>query len=305
MGANLIEKHFTDKRKLKRTDFQSAIELSQINNLIDKINVTRKTFKIEKKINRFEKKYRNMFKKSPAINKSIINKDIINKGDINFIKSSKKHSFMFSHQLFGKQVNQDINKGSLITPNKLNIKIGAIIVVRMSSNRFSGNALKKINGEHSISLVIRRVKKIKNLNEIILATTTNVEDNVFKKIAKKEKIKFYRGSLENVASRYYNCAKKYNLDHFVRITGDAILCDDEMLNKAIISHLNKQADVTFIKNMPYGTAKEVVATKTIKIITETAKQPKKTEYLEFFVVLTPPDIPRIYTSIPSLSFLSN
>ena len=50
-------------------------------------------------------------------------------------------------------------------------------------------------------------------------------------------------------------------------------------NKAIISHLNKQADVTFIKNMPYGTAKEVVATNTIKTITETAKHPEKTRVL--------------------------
>ena len=34
-----------------------------------------------------------------------------------------------------------------------------------------------------------------------------------------------------------------------------------MLDKAVISHLDKNADVTFIKNMPYGTAKEVISKK--------------------------------------------
>ena len=40
------------------------------------------------------------------------------------------------------------------------------------------------------SLVIRRIKKIKGLDEIILATSTDKSDNFLKEIAKKENIKF-------------------------------------------------------------------------------------------------------------------
>ena len=101
------------------------------------------------------------------------------------------------------------------------------------------------------------------------------------KLAKKENIKFFRGSLDNVANRYYECAKKFNLDHIVRVTGDAIICDETMLDKAVISHLDKNADVTFIKNMPYGTAKEVISKKTLKIINQKSADKKATEYLEF------------------------
>ena len=110
----------------------------------------------------------------------------------------------------------------------------------MTSKRFPNKAIKKINGEHSLNLVIRRIKKIKNLDEIILATSTHKSDNYLKKIAKKEKIKFFRGSLNKVAQRYFEAAKKYNLDYFVRVTGDAILCDEVMLNKAIDSHISKK-----------------------------------------------------------------
>ena len=55
-----------------------------------------------------------------------------------------------------------------------------------------------------------------------------------------------------------------------------------MLDKAVISHLDKNADVTFIKNMPYGTAKEVISKKTLKIINQKSADKKATEYLEFF-----------------------
>ena len=56
---------------------------------------------------------------------------------------------------------------------------------------------------------------------------------------------------------YFEAAKKYSLDQIFRITGDAIFCDEIMLEKALESQISKCSDVTFIKNMPYGTAKEV------------------------------------------------
>jgi len=69
----------------------------------------------------------------------------------------------------------------------------------------------------------------------------------------------------------------------VRVTGDAVLCDELMLDKAILSHLKTKADVTFIKNMPYGTAKEVISTSVLKTINDKSINKNHTEYLEFFL----------------------
>ena len=43
----------------------------------------------------------------------------------------------------------------------------------MTSKRLPKKAIQKINGENSLTLVIRRIKKIKNIDEIILATSTH------------------------------------------------------------------------------------------------------------------------------------
>ena len=56
-----------------------------------------------------------------------------------------------------------------------------------------------------------------------------------------------------------------------------------MLDKAIINQLQKCTDVTFIKNMPYGTAREVFTFNTIATITQNAEVSKNTEYLEWFL----------------------
>ena len=190
---------------------------------------------------------------------------------------------MSSGFLVKKFINKNLKKNHPLSLFDLKQKIGAIIVVRLNSARFPNKAIKKINGVNSISLLIRRLKKIKELNEIILATSTNKTDDVLEKIAKTESIKCFRGSLNNVASRYYMAAKKFKLDQIVRVTGDAILCDEIMISKAIQSQLKHNSDVTFIKNMPYGTAKEVMNFKTIKTISYQSKVSKNTEYLEWYL----------------------
>ena len=53
-----------------------------------------------------------------------------------------------------------MNNGDLIKLNSIKQKIGAIIAVRLNSKRFPNKALKLINGVPSISLLIRRLKKL-------------------------------------------------------------------------------------------------------------------------------------------------
>ena len=283
LGANIIEKHFTDDLKNKRTDHQSSMDARQIKNFVNKFDFIKKNLLPQTQFLKFESKYRNMFKKSCVINKDKKENEMIKKSDLNFIKNPKIKIHNFSHNLVQKKTKIFVKKNSPLNNNKLKLKIGAIITVRTSSKRYPNKALKKINNVYSIQLLIRRIKKMKNISEIILATSTHKSDDKLIKISKKEKIKFFRGSLDNVANRYYMCSKKFKLDHIVRVTGDAILCDEIMLDKAITDHLKKNADVTFIKNMPYGTAKEVISHKTLKIINEKSNDKMATEYLEFFL----------------------
>tara|TARA_B100001027_G_scaffold215964_1_gene191088 strand:+ start:2780 stop:4525 length:1746 start_codon:yes stop_codon:yes gene_type:complete len=283
LGADIIEKHFTDSIKYKRTDYQSALDSINLKKFINEFNLIKQNLEKKGKTRFFDNKYREMFKKTCLINKNKFKDDKININDVIFQKKKVKNSYLFSHNIIGKKLNSSILKNTLISNKIFYNKVGAIISVRSSSSRYPEKALKKINGINSIQIVIRRIKKIKNLNEIILATSSHKSDNVFEKIAKKEGIKIFRGSLNNLANRYYQCAKKFKLDYIVRVTGDALLCDELMLDKAILNHIKSGSDVTFIKNMPYGTAKEVISFNTLKIINETSSVKKNTEYLEFFL----------------------
>ena len=68
LGADFIEKHFTDNRK-KRTDYQSAMDENEIKNFINLFYQFKGTMGNSDKLNKHEIRYRKMFKKSIVFNK--------------------------------------------------------------------------------------------------------------------------------------------------------------------------------------------------------------------------------------------
>ena len=143
------------------------------------------------------------------------------------------------------------------------MKIAAIIQARTSSTRLPRKVLKELpynSGITCLEQVIRRLKKSKRLNEIIIATTEGKEDDDIVEIAQKESVKYFRGSKENVLSRYYFAAKENNIDVIVRITSDCPCIDPDIIDLAIDAHINKMADYTsntLTKTYPHGLDVEV------------------------------------------------
>ncbi len=145
------------------------------------------------------------------------------------------------------------------------MKIGAIIQARTTSTRLPKKVLKELpygSGITVLEQVIRRVKRSKLLEEIIVATTTNYEDDPIVEISRKEGIKYFRGSEKNVLERYYLCAKENKVDVVVRITSDCPCVDWNVVDMVIEEHLQKQADYTsntMERTFPHGLDVEVIS----------------------------------------------
>ncbi len=143
------------------------------------------------------------------------------------------------------------------------MKIAAIIQARTSSTRLPGKVLKELpyaSGITCLEQVIRRLKKSKRLNEIIIATTKDKEDDKIANIAKKEDVKYFRGSKENVLSRYYFAAKENNIDLVARITSDCPCIDADITDLTIDDHINRMVDYTtnlLVRTYPHGLDVEV------------------------------------------------
>jgi len=282
-GACVIEKHVTLNREDKWTDYHSSLSKTDFKQFVLRVQKLSPLLLPIASMSEDEKKYRKMFKKSPALKRDISKGCFLKSNDIEFKKDTENAIPLASLNIAGKSSACDISKGEILRTKYLKQKIGIIIVARYTSDRLPGKAIRKIAGRESIAHVIGRMKRCKNVDCVILATSTDPTDDVLVEIAEREGVPSFRGSLDNVALRYFEASRKFGLDHFVRVTGDALLCDETMVDKAVESHLNSSCEVTFMRNMPFGTHKEIVSINAIRTIVEMSEQPHNTEYLEYFL----------------------
>ena len=80
----------------------------------------------------------------------------------------------------------------------------AIIQARLSSKRFKGKVLTKIKGTTILDYIIQNLKKSNYIKKIVVVTSFEKIENKLLKFLKKNKINFFRGSLNNVALRICN-----------------------------------------------------------------------------------------------------
>ena len=112
-------------------------------------------------------------------------------------------------------------------------KLDIIIQARTGSTRLPNKIFKEICGKPILKHVIDRLKKCKNVNKIIIATTTNKNDNLIEDFCVKNKIYYYRGDENDVLDRYYKTAKYFKSINIMRITSDCPLIDSSIVDDMI------------------------------------------------------------------------
>ncbi len=143
----------------------------------------------------------------------------------------------------------------------------AIIQARLGSTRLPRKVLKDLNGKPLIFHVINRLKFCKQIDSIVLATTTNPIDDKLVEWCKDNDIPCFRGDESNVLKRYYDAATKFKADIIVRVTADDPFKDPKVIDSVINMLKNESLDFAFNNcppSFPEGLDTEVFTYDAIK-----------------------------------------
>ena len=113
------------------------------------------------------------------------------------------------------------------------MNVVAIIQARNGSTRLPNKIFLKLMGKSLLHHVIERLKPSKEIDTIVVATTTSPKDNSVQEWCIDNSIDCFRGSENNVLERYYYAARKFRADAIVRITADDPFKDYRLIDEAI------------------------------------------------------------------------
>jgi glutamate-1-semialdehyde 2,1-aminomutase len=126
------------------------------------------------------------------------------------------------------------------------MKSVAIIQARMGSTRLPNKVMKLIDGVPMIELLLARLARAVELDEIVVATSVDERNQPLVEHVSKLGYRCYQGSENDVLDRYIQAAKMAQADVIIRVTGDCPLIDPDLVDAAIRSY--KAACVDYLSN---------------------------------------------------------
>ncbi len=170
------------------------------------------------------------------------------------------------------------------------VKIAAIIEARMASSRLPGKVLLPVLNLPMLGRLIMRLKSIEFLDQIIVATTNNLDDALIVATAAKYGAEIYRGSENDVLGRVLEAAKQYNIDLIVEITGDCPIIDPTIVVSTIQHYFDSKADYVSnsnIRSYPDGMDVQVYRTNVLEYSSSLANLPLEREHVTLHIRQNP------------------
>jgi len=134
---------------------------------------------------------------------------------------------------------------------------GVFLQVRLDSTRLPGKALKPLAGLEVIRHAMRSLSKVKVPHHVLVTTPCSQE--ALKPIAEEEGWSLFVGNKEDVLDRYYQACRFYQVEDFIRATGDNPLVSFEWAQKVLEYRRDKGGDYCGFLGIPIGTGVEAVA----------------------------------------------
>lgn len=110
------------------------------------------------------------------------------------------------------------------------MRIVAVIQARMGSTRLAGKVLAPLAGRPVLGWVTRALQSCGQIDEVVVATTTEASDDPIERYAAEGRVRCLRGPEDDVLARYLLALDAAPADAVVRITADCPLIDPALVD---------------------------------------------------------------------------
>ena len=161
-----------------------------------------------------------------------------------------------------------------------------VIQARMGSTRLPNKVMLSICGKPLLIRMAERVMRAELCGTLVIATSTNIEDDVIEDLCINEGLNYFRGHPTDLLDRHYKAALKFNADAIAKIPSDCPLIDPVIIDKVYKLYLNNDFD--FVSNLhpasyPDGNDVEIFSFKTLETAWNEADKDFEREHTTPFI----------------------
>ena len=127
-----------------------------------------------------------------------------------------------------------------------------LITARLKSTRLPNKLLREVCGRPIFAHMIDRLKLIKGVDQIVICTSTNPQDDPLLELAKSEGVACFRGDEDDVIKRLADAAAGFDADYVLSITADCPFSDPVYAEKIIDALQTTGADLVRALDLPHG-----------------------------------------------------
>lgn len=171
-------------------------------------------------------------------------------------------------------------------------RVVIIVQARIGATRLPGKPLREVMDRPLLGYLVERLRRCTKADEIVIATTTNPQDQQIVDYCHWEQIPLFRGSEQDVLDRYVKAAHSFAADVVVRITADCPLIDPQVVDKTIGYFLDHYPDYDYVSNMltkgyPRGMDVEVFSMKALQDADLNGVHPEEREHVTLYMYRHP------------------
>jgi len=158
----------------------------------------------------------------------------------------------------------------------------SVIQARMGSSRLPGKVMLPLDCDHVLEHDIRRASSADNVDEVVVATSDEKQDDMVARYAERAGAGVYRGSEEDVLGRMYEAARERDADVVVRVTADCPLVSVEYIDKAVDRLLSGGYDYVsglLDRTFPRGTESETFTFDSFREVERGSDEPREREHV--------------------------
>lgn len=166
------------------------------------------------------------------------------------------------------------------------MKIISTVEARMGSSRFPGKSLAPILGRPMLEMLVERLRFVAAIDQVVIATTTEPQDDAIARWAGSAGVGIYRGSSHDVLDRVLKAAREHEADLIVEICGDCPLIDPETVTGVI--DLYREGGYDYVSNIlcegyPRGLDTQIFSTALLAEVAELTSDPADREHVSLFI----------------------